>query len=97
MKRYAEINNLNGGKVEIVVYIKPATEYVLVMKHLLMRAEFSILTFDVIENKLVTYINSLGEFTLDQDETNLSAITLLTVGGVTVTDNASAYTEMSKI
>lgn len=97
MKRYADINNLAGGKVEVVVYTKPAEDYVVIRKHLLMREEFSILTYDPIEDKLITYINSLGEFTLDQDETNLAAITLLKVDNVVITDNASAYAEMSKI
>lgn len=97
MKRYADVNNLAGGKIELIVYTKPDAEYVTVRKHILMRDEFSIVTFDIVANKLTTYIKSLGELTLDQDETNLAAITLLTVDDVTVTDNASAYIEMSKI
>lgn len=98
MKRYAEINSLTGGKVEVLVYIKPSDEYVLVRKHLLMRQEFSILTYNTQEDKIVTYINSLGEFTLDQNnEGDVSTVKLLSVGGITITDNTEAYNEMSKI
>jgi len=100
MKLYLDINSVEGGKIEILTYIKPADTYILARKHVFMRIDLTPFTYEIINSKgelednLTIYAKGLGEFTLDQNGDEDNTIKVLKVDGVDVTDNADLYNKL---
>jgi hypothetical protein len=94
MKLFLKINSVEGGKIEILTYIKPADDYVLVRKHIFMRIDLTPFTYEVSKDFFVIYAKGLGEFTLDQNEDAENTIKVLEVDSVEVTDNSDLYDKL---